>query len=157
MFKVFFNLDFALEWCENHVLDSENMLEMKQLDLPELLAPVFPEPKYIPALMKVLKRVDLAKGEAAFRQGDASDSMYFVESGRLDVELELEGGKLLRLKKVGPGAVFGEMGIFTSAPGRPRSALRKNACSTRCPRISWKPWRSARPCWSRPSTATSST
>ena len=116
MFKVFFNLDFALEWCENHVLDSENMLEMKQLALPELLAPVFPEPKYIPALMKVLKRVDLAKGEAAFRQGDVSDSMYFVESGRLDVELELEGGKLLRLKKVGPGAVFGEMGLFTSAP-----------------------------------------
>ncbi len=115
-FKVFFNLDFALEWCENHVLDSENMLEMKQLSLPELLAPIFPEPKYIPALIKVLKRVELDKGEAAFRQGDVSDSMYFVESGRLDVELELEGGKLLRLKKVGPGAVFGEMGIYTMAP-----------------------------------------
>ena len=115
-FKVFFNLDFALEWCENRVLDSENMLEMKRMALPELLAPVFPEPKYIPALMKVLKRVDLNKGQAAFRQGDVSDSMYFVESGRLDVELELEGGKLLRLKKVGPGAVFGEMGIYTNAP-----------------------------------------
>ena len=84
--------------------------------LPELLAPVFPEPKYIPALMKILKRVDVDKGDAVFRQGDASDSMYFVESGRLDVELELEGGKLLRLKKVGPGAVFGEMGIYTNAP-----------------------------------------
>jgi len=115
-FKVFFNLDFAMEWCENHVLDSENMLEMKQMTLSELLAPVFPEPKYIPALMKVLKRVDVRKGEAIFRQGDGSDSMYFVESGRLDVELELEGGKLLRLKKVGPGAVFGEMGIYTLAP-----------------------------------------
>ena len=116
MFKVFFNLDYALEWCENHVLDSENMLEMKQLELPELLGPVFPEPKYIPALMKVLRRVVVGKGEAVFRQGDDSDSMYFVESGRLDVELELEGGKLLRLKKVGPGAVFGEMGIYTMAP-----------------------------------------
>ena len=115
-FKVFFNLDYALEWCENHVLDSENMLELKLQTLPELLAPVFPEPKYIPALMKVLKRVDVKKGEAVFRQGDGSDSMYFVESGRLDVELELEGGKLLRLKKVGPGAVFGEMGIYTAAP-----------------------------------------
>ncbi|MEF2231970.1 MAG: SulP family inorganic anion transporter [Pseudodesulfovibrio sp.] len=115
-FKVFFNLDFALEWCENRVLDSENMLEMKRMALPELLAPVFPEPKYIPALMKVLRRVDLNKGQAAFRQGDVSDSMYFVESGRLDVELELEGGKLLRLKKVGPGAVFGEMGLYTNAP-----------------------------------------
>ncbi|WP_319467274.1 SulP family inorganic anion transporter [uncultured Pseudodesulfovibrio sp.] len=116
MFRVFFNLDFALEWCENHVLEAENMLALKQMSLPELLAPVFPEPKYIPALMKVLKRVSVNKGEAVFRQGDESDSMYFVESGRLDVELELEGGKLLRLKKVGPGAVFGEMGIYTFAP-----------------------------------------
>ncbi|WP_285906864.1 SulP family inorganic anion transporter [Pseudodesulfovibrio pelocollis] len=115
-FKVFFNLDFALEWCENRVLDAENMLIMKSLTLPELLAPVFPEPRYIPALMKVLKRVVVDKGQAVFRQGDKSDSMYFVESGRLDVELELEGGKLLRLKKVGPGAVFGEMGIYTLAP-----------------------------------------
>ncbi|MDD3310621.1 SulP family inorganic anion transporter [Pseudodesulfovibrio sp.] len=115
-FRVFFNLDFALEWCENRILDSENMLEMRSMSLAELLRPVFPEPKYIPALMKVLKRVDLPRGEAAFRQGDLSDSMYFVESGRLDVELELEGGKLLRLKKVGPGAVFGEMGLYTSAP-----------------------------------------
>lgn len=115
-FKVFFNLDYAMEWCENHVLDSENMLELKSQTLPQLLEPVFPEPKYIPALMKVLKRVDAKKGEAVFRQGDESDSMFFVESGRLDVELELEGGKLIRLKKVGPGAVFGEMGIYTAAP-----------------------------------------
>lgn len=115
-FKVFFNLDYAMEWCENHVLDSENMLELKSQSLAELLIPVFPETKYIPALMKVLKRVDVKKGEAVFRQGDRSDSMYFVESGRLDVELELEGGKLLRLKKVGPGAVFGEMGIYMAAP-----------------------------------------
>lgn len=114
-FKVFFNLDYALEWCENHVLETENMLVMKQMTLPELLEPVFPEPKYIPALMKVLKRMDVPKGEAVFRQGDSSDAMYFVESGRLDVELEGDDGKLLRLKKVGPGAVFGEMGIYTFA------------------------------------------
>lgn len=113
LFKVFFNLDYAMEWCENHVLDSENMLEMREKTLPELLAPVFPEPKYIPALMKILRREVAKTGEAVFRQGDRSDSMFFVESGRLDVELELEGGKILRLKKVGPGAVFGEMGIYT--------------------------------------------
>lgn len=114
-FKAFFNLDYALEWCENRVLESESMLVMKEQTLPELLAPVFPEPKYIPALMKVLKRQVVAQGEAVFRQGDQSDTMYFVESGRLDVELELESGKVLRLKKVGPGAVFGEMGIYTLA------------------------------------------
>ncbi|WP_319543757.1 SulP family inorganic anion transporter [uncultured Pseudodesulfovibrio sp.] len=116
VFKSFLNLDYALEWCENRVLDAENLLELKQSTLPELLAPVFPEPKLIPALMKVLKREVAKPGEAVFRQGDVSDSMFFVESGRLDVELEMEGGKILRLKKVGPGAVFGEMGIYTLAP-----------------------------------------
>jgi len=115
LFKVFFNLDYAMEWCENRVLDSESMLEMKEQTLPELLAPVFPEPKYIPALMKVLRREVVRTGEAVFRQGDKSDSMFFVESGRLDVELEMEDGRILRLKKVGPGAVFGEMGIYTLA------------------------------------------
>lgn len=116
LFQVFFNLDYAMEWCENRVLDGENMLEMKEQTLPQLLAPVFPEPKYIPALMKVLRREVAQTGEAVFRQGDRSDSMFFVEAGRLDVELEMEDGKILRLKKVGPGAVFGEMGIYTLSP-----------------------------------------
>lgn len=115
-FKIFFNLDYALEWCENRVLDAEGMLEIRQKTLPELLVPIFPEPKYIPALMKVLKREVAQAGEAVFRQGDSSDAMYFVESGRLDVELELPDGRIIRLKKVGPGAVFGEMGIYTLSP-----------------------------------------
>ncbi|EGB13927.1 cyclic nucleotide-binding protein [Pseudodesulfovibrio mercurii] len=116
LFRTFFNLDYALEWCENRVLDGEGMLEMKQKTLPELLVPIFPEPRYIPALMKVLKRETVRAGEAVFRQGDSSDSMFFVESGRLDVELELPDGRIIRLKKVGPGAVFGEMGIYTLSP-----------------------------------------
>jgi SulP family sulfate permease len=115
-FKIFLNLDYALEWCENRVLDGEGMLEMKQKTLPELLAPIFPEPRYIPALMKVLKREVVQAGDAVFRQGDSSDAMYFVEAGRLDVELELPDGRMIRLKKVGPGAVFGEMGIYTLSP-----------------------------------------
>jgi len=115
-FRVFLDLDYAMEWCENRVLDSENLLEMKEMSLPALLEPIFPEPKHIPALMKVLKRVVVERGDAVCRQGDKSNTMYFVESGRLDVELETESGKVIRLKKVGPGGVFGEMGIYTLAP-----------------------------------------
>lgn len=115
-FRVFLDLDYAMEWCENRVLDSENLLEMKEMSLPALLKPVFPEPKHIPALMKVLKRVVVDKGDIVCKQGDMSNSMYFVESGRLDVELEMESGKVIRMKKIGPGGVFGEMGIYTLAP-----------------------------------------
>jgi SulP family sulfate permease len=115
-FRVFLDLNYAMEWCENRVLDGENLLHLNDLSLAKLLEPVFPVPEHIPALMKVLKKVVFYKGDVVLRQGEVSDSMYFVESGRLDVELELEGRKVIRLKKVGPGAVFGEMGIYTLAP-----------------------------------------
>ncbi|SOB57040.1 Cyclic nucleotide-binding protein [Pseudodesulfovibrio profundus] len=114
-FRLFLDLDYAMEWCENRLLESENILELKEMKLPEMLAPVFPEPSYIPALMKVFKRVVVQKEEAVFLQGEASDAMYFVESGRLEIMLETENSKRIRLKKVGPGAVFGEMGIYNLA------------------------------------------
>lgn len=110
------SLDYALEWAEDHILDAEDALTVDSQPLAELLRPVFPEPRYIPLLMKVLKKVQIKKGTPVFRQGDPSDAMYFIETGMVNVQLELEGGKILRLKKMGPGTAFGEMGIYTSAP-----------------------------------------
>lgn len=110
------SLDYALEWAENQLLEAEGVLNVGNQPLPKLLEPVFSETKYIPALMKILKKVKVKKGKPVFRQGDPSDAMYFIEKGTVNVQLELEGGKLLRLKKMGPGTVFGEMGLYTSAP-----------------------------------------
>jgi len=114
--KTFMSLDFALEWCEDQILEAEKALSVKEQTLPQLLATVFPEPKYIPLLMKCMKKVKVGQGEHVFHQGDVSDAMYFIEHGMVNVQLELEGGKILRLKKMGPGTTFGEMGIYTSAP-----------------------------------------
>jgi SulP family sulfate permease len=110
------SLDYALEWTEDHILDDAGELHQEQRPLPELLAPVFPEPGLIPLLMKVLARVALPRGKVVFRQGDAPDAMYFIESGTVNVEMALEEGRHMRLRKLGPGAVFGEMGLYTAAP-----------------------------------------
>ncbi|MEF2144978.1 MAG: cyclic nucleotide-binding domain-containing protein [Desulfovibrionaceae bacterium] len=115
-FRLFRNLDYALEWCEDMLLAEAGLLHTEALSLQELLRPVFPDPKTLPYLMRVLQRRELKKNEYAIRQGAESDDMYFVESGRLTVELEVPGGKTVRLKKMGPGSVFGEMGIYTKAP-----------------------------------------
>jgi len=114
--RTFVSLDYAMEWCENHILEMEGALRLGKSELPQLLAPVFPEPRLIPLLMRVMKKVEIKKGEPVFRQGDPSDAMYFVEYGMVTVQLELGGNRVLRLKKMGPGTVFGEMGIYTSAP-----------------------------------------
>lgn len=114
--RLFLNLDYALESCEDHILAEAGGLDQNQDSLEELLAATFPEPRLVPTLMQCLERMEVARKTRIIRQGDESDSMFFLQSGKVQVELSLPGGKLLRLKKMGPGTVFGEMGLYTSAP-----------------------------------------
>lgn len=125
--RIYLNLDYALEWCEDGILDEAGFVEERRDTLEELLAATFPEPRLVPALMRVLERVEVPKKRAVITQGDASDSMYFLQSGKVQAELALPGGKLLRLKKMGPGTVFGEMGLYTSAP-RSASVVATERC-----------------------------
>ena len=57
-------------------------------------------------------RVELAKGEALFREGDASDRVYFVIEGSLRVERRAPEGHALVLGSLGQGDVVGEVGIL---------------------------------------------
>jgi len=134
------NLDYALEWCEDAILAgaavpasdgsgglAELLPELKRDTLEEMLAATFPEPALVPALMKCLERGEVPRKRHVVRQGDASDAMYFLQSGKVHVELALPGGKVMRLKKMGPGTVFGEMGLYTSAP-RSASVIAVERC-----------------------------
>lgn len=125
--RIYLNLDYALESCEDSILVEAGGLEQRQDTLEELLAATFPDPQLVPTLMKCLERMEVKKKSLVIRQGDESDSMYFLQSGRVRVELALPGGRLLRLKKMGPGTVFGEMGLYTSAP-RSASVIASERC-----------------------------
>ncbi len=63
--------------------------------------------------------IDLPSGGTLFRQGELSDDVYFVLSGRLRAlaENELGGNKILG--EIGRGETIGELPLFT---GEPRSA-----------------------------------
>lgn len=58
---------------------------------------------------------ELHNGEALFRQGDASDCMYIVVSGRLIGVRETGRGEELAVE-FGRGDTIGEMGFFTDTP-----------------------------------------
>lgn len=64
-----------------------------------------------------LEWVELRPGEALFQQGDASDCMYLVVSGRLIGVRESGKGRHVTVE-VARGEAVGEMGFFT---GEPRS------------------------------------
>jgi len=63
--------------------------------------------------------VRVAAGTSIFEQGDASDVVYTIEAGEIDIVRVLADGTEERLNTLGPGQYFGELGAFL---GFPRSA-----------------------------------
>lgn len=60
----------------------------------------------------------LSKGEILFREGDASDAMYVIKTGRIAITKSKGSGEIV-LAELKPGEMLGEMGFFDS---KPRSA-----------------------------------
>ncbi|GAB4534839.1 MAG: hypothetical protein Kow0063_18370 [Anaerolineae bacterium] len=68
-----------------------------------------------------LKRVRYPQGAVIFREGEAGDAMYLVESGQLEVAI-VAGDKEQSLAYLGPGNFVGEISLLL---GQPRSATLK--------------------------------
>jgi NTE family protein len=62
--------------------------------------------------------VELAGGKTLFLEGDSSDALYVLISGRLQATVTTSAGQQL-VGEIGRGETIGEMGVFT---GRPRRA-----------------------------------
>jgi predicted acylesterase/phospholipase RssA/CRP-like cAMP-binding protein len=69
-------------------------------------------------LMTLAEPVHLSAQGWLFHEGDPSDRLYLLVSGRLKIVVEGESGTRL-LRSLGPGAAIGELGILA---GTPRSA-----------------------------------
>jgi CRP-like cAMP-binding protein len=83
----------------------------------ELLAavPLFAglAPEELSDLARVSQPFQRLPGEYLFRQGDAADSLYAVESGRLESLARLPGDRELSLGAIEAGEVIGELALLT--------------------------------------------
>lgn len=61
----------------------------------------------------------LAEGEILFREGAASDAVYIIEDGDVQITKAEPDGKSVILATIGPPQMIGEMGVLD---GTPRSA-----------------------------------
>ncbi len=57
-------------------------------------------------------QVRLEAGARVFREGDAADGLYVVESGAVSIVREAVGQPVQRIARLGPGGFFGEMGLL---------------------------------------------
>lgn len=71
------------------------------------------------AVLGYMERLTIAAGERLIVQGDPSEDLYFIESGRVTVKFEGEDGTEVHIYTMGPGTMVGEVAFLL---GMPRSA-----------------------------------
>ncbi|MBS1190469.1 MAG: Cyclic nucleotide-binding:Bacterial regulatory protein, Crp [Rhodocyclaceae bacterium] len=78
-------------------------------------------------LSRVARRRRAERGEFIVREGESTDFLYILLSGRAKVTNSDEEGKEIILAILGPGEFFGEMGLIDESP-RSADVVAQEAC-----------------------------
>ena len=106
-------LDHGMEWCENKLLQKhEATTQFIQMSIKSQLRGSFPKPDLIDRLINHLEKMEVEENFYLMRRGDPPESMYFIESGRLNVLIETAEGEMTRLRSIRSGTVVGEVGMY---------------------------------------------
>lgn len=128
-FRLFPDLDHALEWCEQLLLSEHKAKGNGHgSTLAEQLKDTWPDKTPPERLLSYLEPMRVSRNTSLIRQHEKSDCLYFVESGRVTARLELKNGSSLRLRSMGPGTVVGEVGLFLQGQ-RMASVVTETDCS----------------------------
>ncbi|HKZ19345.1 MAG TPA: cyclic nucleotide-binding domain-containing protein [Acidimicrobiia bacterium] len=97
-----------------------NVLRLRQLRRLTAAVQQATHEDVLQSLIPYMKTETQPKGTVLFRQGDPADRFYMIQEGRvLFPEIE---------KRIGPGEVFGEVGLFAPQGVRALSAICEEAC-----------------------------
>jgi sulfate permease, SulP family len=126
--RVFRDRDFSIEWCEDEIL-RQQVAEQRQetRNLPQLLNDFHPTQIDTSVLMNYLERQQVDKNHYLMLQGDPSEDLFFIESGRVRVVVELDNGRLMRVRTMEAGTVVGEIGLYLGQP-RLASVVTEEPC-----------------------------
>lgn len=69
-------------------------------------------PDQAKALSLLAAEVRFGLGESIFRQREAAQGFYLIESGEVTLEYELPGRKKVQIQKIGPGELLGLSWLF---------------------------------------------
>lgn len=110
------DLDRALEHCEDKMLSERTGGLMGRHSFASQLATALGSDAAAKRLLSYADRLELAPNQYLVRQGDPSDALFIIESGRLSIMLELPNGRPLRLRSVASNTSLGEIGLYREKP-----------------------------------------
>ena len=114
------DLDRALEWAEDRLLERERFEDTPELATGQM--PLFSNltPAELKTLASSLERRELGHGDVVFNEGDPGDRMFVIARGAVSIKVRLEDeARARRLATFTPGVFFGEMSLLE---GHPRTA-----------------------------------
>lgn len=113
--QVFVDADRALEWCEDQLM-TEAQVRVENVPLEQILRRALPAPEMVARLMAYFQPTVMEQGDCLVQQGEPSTDMYFIESGRVAVQLSIPGQEPVRLRSMGSGTVVGEVAFYLDLP-----------------------------------------
>ncbi|HEX4342554.1 MAG TPA: glutaminase A [Verrucomicrobiae bacterium] len=115
LYRTFDNNDVALEWCENQLLEGENISTTREQRLKPAeyaLLETF-TPEELSVIEPLLQSRTVHFGQKLISAGDAAREVFFLSRGIVSVLLP---ETKLRLATFSPGMSFGEMAFIDGAP-----------------------------------------
>jgi SulP family sulfate permease len=98
------DIDQALEWCEDRLLAGETV---DGEDHGHLLGDAAWQ-----HLLPYMDRLELDENGVLADMGEDADCVYFIESGRIAVELPVGADRWQRVRSVGHGNLLGEFALY---------------------------------------------
>jgi SulP family sulfate permease len=119
--RVFGELDEALEWVEDRILEGalSSTGEEVALALPEIELFKGRKAETLAALEQAMQSRSCKEGEKIFARGDAGDELFLIRRGAVRIMLPVSDKQSHHLGTFGRGAFFGEMAFLD---GESRSA-----------------------------------
>jgi len=119
--QVFSDVDRALEWAEDRMLEERSAAERPAYPAHDPLGEVGEglQSDGRAALEALLQPYEAPPGQQVFAAGDSDSDLVIVQSGHVTLSTQWPPARGLRLATVGQGMAFGEMAFLN---GQPRTA-----------------------------------
>ena len=123
VFVEFDDLDHGLERCEDELIEQYKRLDEELPDSKK--ADSFKD--QFPGIAEFFEEKIVAGNTAIIEQGKDPGGIYFIDSGRITVRLDIGTGEEIRLKSLGSGTVVGEVSLYLGSKAS-ASVLTKTDC-----------------------------
>jgi glutaminase len=112
------DLDAAMEWAENQLLDRHGRepAETQNLTAKDFVLCHGFTPEEIVEIQALLKPRSYAAGEAVIHMGDSSTELFFLKRGKVSIIIENKEGQRHRAVTYSPGMAFGEVAFLDRSP-----------------------------------------